>query len=55
LCQQKSGINVRAKYLEAFEKLKEEEHILIVDGSHPVSAIAEAICRQVQHIIKKAP
>jgi len=55
LCQQKSGINVRAKYLEAFEKLKEEEHILIVDGSHPVSTLAESIWSQVQHIIKKAP
>ena len=47
--------NVRAKYLEAFEKLKNEEHILVVDGNHPVSTLAESIWSQVQHFIKKAP
>jgi dTMP kinase len=35
--------NVRAQYLIAFEKLKNEEHVFIVDGNRPVEAIANDI------------
>ncbi len=31
---------VKEKYLEAFEKLKKEEHIFIVDGNRPAEAIS---------------
>ena len=36
-------IQVREKYLEAFEKQKELENIIIVDGNRPPEAIAEEI------------
>ena len=36
-------IQVREKYLEAFEKQKELESIIIVDGNRPPEAIAEEI------------
>jgi dTMP kinase len=35
--------NVRAKYMEAFEKLKGEENICTVDGNRSVEAIADDI------------
>ena len=34
---------MREKYLEAFEKQKELENIIIVDGNRPPEAIAEEI------------
>ncbi len=34
---------VREKYLEAFEKLKDQEKILIVNGSQPEAALAEEL------------
>lgn len=34
---------VRAKYMEAFEKLKQSEHIIIIDGNRPADAIANEI------------
>ena len=36
-------IQVREKYLEAFEKQKDLENIIIVDGNRPPEAIAEEI------------
>jgi dTMP kinase len=35
--------NVRAKYLEAFDKLKEEEHVVIIDGNRSIEEIASDI------------
>jgi dTMP kinase len=35
--------NVRTKYFEAFEKLKEEENILIVDGNGTFNEVADGI------------
>lgn len=46
--------NVKAKYLEAFEKLKGEETIFITDGNKPVEAIADDIWEEVQQRIRKA-
>lgn len=42
--------NVRAKYLEAFEKLKDKERIVFVDGNRSFEAIAEDIYNHVQHL-----
>jgi dTMP kinase len=33
--------NVREKYFEAFEKLKDQEHILIIDGNRDMKAITD--------------
>jgi dTMP kinase len=39
--------NVKAKYFEAFEKLKLEENIFITDGDRPIKVIAEDIWGEV--------
>ena len=39
--------NVRAKYMEAFEKLKDAETIFIIDGNQQVDAIAHEIQKRV--------
>lgn len=36
-------IEVREKYLEAFEKLKDEEHVAVIDGNRSQQEIAEEI------------
>ena len=41
-------IQVREKYLEAFEKQKSLENIIVVDGNRPPEAIAEAIWEQLE-------
>ena len=40
--------NVRAKYLEAFEKLKSEENVFITDGNRSFEAIADDIWKETQ-------
>lgn len=40
-------IKVREKYYEAFDKLKEEEEIIIIDGNRSVSEIADDIWKGV--------
>ncbi|THU41983.1 dTMP kinase [Niastella caeni] len=42
---------VRAKYMEAFEKLKAVEHIVIVDGNRSPDLIAKDIWQQVQSMM----
>ena len=41
-------IKVREKYLEAFERLKDEENIIIIDGNRPQDAIAANIWNEVK-------
>ncbi len=41
-------IKVREKYLEAFEKLKEEENYIIIDGNRPPHEIEEQIWNDVK-------
>ena len=41
-------IKVREKYLEAFEKLKDEENFIIIDGSKSQDEIAEDIWNEVK-------
>lgn len=41
-------IKVREKYLEAFEKLKDEENFVIIDGNRPQEEIAEEIWNEVK-------
>src|SRR5438067_10247608 len=43
---------VRAKYLEAFEKLKSEENIFTVDGNRSPDLIAEDIWKEVSQMLK---
>ncbi len=40
--------NVKAKYMEAFDKLRQQEHIVTVDGNGSPDAIAAAIWAEVQ-------
>ena len=42
-------IKVREKYLEAFEKLKDEENIVIIDGNRSQEEIAEEIWDKVKN------
>lgn len=46
-------VKVREKYLEAFEKLKEEERILVIDGNRSVQEIADHIWEQVKVLISR--
>lgn len=41
-------IKVREKYLEAFEKMKESERVVVVDGNRSMEEIAEDIWRSVK-------
>ena len=43
---------VRAKYFEAFEKLKDEEKIFIVDGNRPSEAIFNEVLNKVYPLLK---
>ncbi len=45
---QESLKNVQAKYLEAFEKLKDEERIFNVDGNRTIEAIAEDVWKETE-------
>lgn len=48
LFEKKSRLaQVREKYLEAFERLKEEETIVMVDGRRPPEAVAEEIWEKI--------
>lgn len=48
LFEKKSRLaKVREKYLEAFERLKEEETIVMVDGRQPPEAVAEEIWEKI--------
>jgi dTMP kinase len=49
--------NVRKKYFEAFEKLKEKEKVFITDGNRPAELIAKDIWEAVSKIteLEKAP
>ena len=40
---------MREKYLEAFEKLKDEENIVIIDGDRSQEEIAEEIWDKVKN------
>jgi len=42
---------VRKKYFEAFEKLKQREKIFIADGNRPAEAISNDIWRQVSQVL----
>src|SRR6476469_6672117 len=44
--------NVRSKYLEAFDKLKNEENIFITDGNRSVDAIANDVWTKVYSLLK---
>ena len=44
---------VRNNYLTAFELLKEEEKVVIVDGTKSVEEISEEIWKQVKHLFEK--
>ncbi|HET6996921.1 MAG TPA: dTMP kinase [Chitinophagaceae bacterium] len=44
--------NVRSKYLEAFEKLKNEEKIFITDGNRTVDAISNDVWNKVYSLLK---
>lgn len=45
--------NVREKYLEAFEKLKQEENILIIDGNRSIEAIAADIWAEIESFLSQ--
>ena len=44
--------NVRAKYFEVFDKLKDDEKIFIVDGNRPVEAIFDDVWKKVYSMLK---
>lgn len=44
--------NVRSKYLEAFDKLKNEENVFITDGNRPFEVIFNDIWEKVYPILK---
>jgi dTMP kinase len=44
--------NVRSKYLEAFDKLKNEEKVFITDGNRSVDAIANDVWSKVYSLLK---
>jgi len=44
--------NVRSKYMEAFDKLKNEEIVFITDGNSPVDAIANDVWTKVYSLLK---
>ena len=44
--------NVRAKFFEAFEKLKDTERVVIINGDQPIEKIGEDIWKQVQLLLK---
>jgi dTMP kinase len=44
--------NVRAKYLEAFDKLKDQETVFMVDGNRPVEAIFNDVWNKVYPMLK---
>ena len=46
-------VETRARYFEAFEKLKDEEKILIVDGNREVDDIAAEIWEKTRHLYVK--
>lgn len=41
-------VKVREKYFEAFEKLKEEERVIVIDGNRSVQEIADDIWERVK-------
>jgi dTMP kinase len=44
--------NVRAKYLESFEKLKHEENIFITNGDRSPEVVSADICREIERMLK---
>ena len=44
--------NVRAKFFEAFEKLKDTERVVIINGDQPIEKIGEDIWKQIQLLLK---
>ncbi|TMI68976.1 MAG: dTMP kinase [Bacteroidetes bacterium] len=44
--------NVRSKYMEAFDRLKNEEIVFITDGNRPVDAIANDVWTKVYSLLK---
>jgi dTMP kinase len=44
--------NVRAKYLESFEKLKHEENIFIINGDHSPEIVSADIWKEMERILK---
>ena len=43
--------NVRKKYFDAFEKLKDVETVVTIDGNRPAGLITDAVWRQVSEMI----
>lgn len=44
--------NVRSQYLKAFEQLKDEERICIIDGNEAMEVVAQNVLAQVRSLIK---
>jgi dTMP kinase len=44
--------NVRSQYLKAFEQLKGEERICIIDGNQDMEVVAQNVLAQVRSLIK---
>ena len=44
--------NVRSQYLKAFEQLKGEERICIIDGNQDMEVVAQNVLNQVRSFIK---
>jgi dTMP kinase len=47
--------NVRAKYLEAFDKLKDKENVFMIDGNRPVEVIFNDVWNKVYPLLKPEP
>ena len=45
--------SVKAKYLEAFEKLKGSENVVFINGNQSVAAIADDIWKGVERLVEK--
>jgi dTMP kinase len=44
--------NVREKYFESFEKLKQEENIFVIDGDRSAEAVSINIWKEIERILK---
>lgn len=42
-------VKVRQKYMEAFEKLRDSENVLIIDGNRDVRDVAEDVWKAVEN------
>lgn len=44
---------VRDKYFEAFQRLKNEEHVVIINGNRPAEAIAADVLKEVEAVMQR--